>query len=288
MNTVAFARMLGRHLAVENPSRLGGDAALDVIAAMNAGLQLFYAEAPARLKQQTISRVVRSPQGVAITVTAQYAKTLAAPAFAVEQAGCTVRFGSGPDNEVAGEAELFDAHISPLLSGQATVYCDALPIAAPVERLMSDVRIYGSGWHRSLVRDDRLRDRRAEHTEGEPAFYQFEERAVSQGGAPAQILRLWPLPAGDYLLRFEAECSPERITFAHLATPTEIPIPDRMAEDILLPLCLRALSVSPLWADAGSISRIEAAATEAAARKIPGIAHDAGIPNNTVGTKEGF
>lgn len=284
MNTVALSRMLGRHLTVENPSRLGGDATLDVIAAINAGLLQFYAAAPARLKRGTISRTVRAPQDVAVTVTAQYSRKLTAPVFTTAQIGCTVRLGSGPDNEVAGENTLLDDHISPILAGPARVFCDALPLTAPVERLTSDLRIYGPGWHRTLVRDDRLRDRRAEHTEGEPGFYQFEERGVEN----PQILRLWPLPVADYLLRFEAECSPERITFAHLAVPTELLIPDRMAEDMLLPLCLAHLTISPLWADARSIPKIEAAAADVLERKIPGIPHDPGIPNNTVGTQEGF
>lgn len=289
MNTLAFSRLLARHLAVENPSRLGGDAALDVVAAMNAGLQEFYAAAPAMLKRVQISRTVRAPQLVSLTVSAQYSRTLTANVFSSSQIGCTVQIG-GQDNEVAAVNSLVDEHIqTALVFSSALVFSDALPIEAPIDRLMSDIRVSGTGWHRALVRDDLLRVRRsAQHSEGQPLSYQLEERGASQDASPVQILRLWPLPSVDCIVRFEAECGPARITFSHLATPAEIAIPDRMAEDLLLPLAVAHLTESPLWANKDTVPRMLAAAGDVLARKIPMVAHDPGVPNNAVGTAEGF
>jgi len=291
MNTLTLSRLLARHLSVDDPTNPPADALLDVLSAINAGLSQFYRLAPTRLKISPFSLTLRAPLSVSIEVAEKYSRSLTSGSFPEANTGCTVTFPDlAFDNEVAGPQALLDEHLSDTLAGTVRVFGDAVGINVPIERITSEVNLLGSGLggQRQLVRDERLRDRRICHQEGEPGYFRLESRGVAQAAAPQFLLRVWPLPAKDYLVRFDAECSALRVTFADLVNPIEIPILDNYADDLLLPLCEAKLVSSSLWREAGTKSRIEARAGDIVATGIPLLAHDTGVPNNKVGTPEGF
>jgi hypothetical protein len=291
MNTIALSRLLARHLNVEDPANPPANAALDILNAINGGLAHFYRLAPTRLKIAPFSLTLRAPQNVTLEVAAKYSRNLTDVFFDYTQIGCTVTFPDLPfDNEVAQEGLLLDDHLSDTLATTVRVFGDAVPLNVPIERITSEVKLHGAiqGGDRRLVRDERLRDRRLYHQEGVPAFFRLESRGVTQSASPQFLFRVWPLPAADYLVRFEAECSALRMTFQHFVNQVEIPILDAYADDLLLPLCEAKLVSSPFWKDPNTKNRIEGRAQEVVERGIPMLTHDTGVPNNTVGTPEGF
>lgn len=289
MNTVLFSRLLARNLSVGNPSRLTADEAIDVLAAINAGLQQFFAEAPARFKRRTVSRFIIAPSTAQVSVDEEYATTLSAGSFDIDrQLGCTLEIpGAVSDNQVAGVSELLDPWTSPDQTDvEIRVFSDALPIDAPVERLTSDVVLYVTGRAPAVLVRDQIG--RRDHEEGTPRFYDFEARGEGRTEGAPVLLRLWPLPDAVAIVRFTAEFAPVRVTFRDLVTPAELQVPDELSENILLPLCAAHLTDSPLWANPATITRTLARATEVLETKIPLLARDAGVPDNTVGTPEGF
>lgn len=291
MNTISIARLLARHLNVDDPANPPADALLDILNAINGGISQFYRLAPVRLKIAPFSLTLRTPENIAVTVAAKYSRTLASGTFPTARIGCTVSFPELPfDNEVAGTGLLLDDHLSDALSSTVRVFGDAVAINVPIERITSEVRLQGAvqGGERRLVRDERLRDRRLYHQEGVPSYFRLESRGVTQGAAPQFLFRVWPLPTMDYLVRFEAECSALRVVFSDFVTPVEIPILDSYADDLLVPLCEAKLVSSPFWRDPATKNRIEGRAQEVVTTGIPMLAHDTGVPNNTVGTPEGF
>lgn len=291
MNTLSLSRLLARHLNVDDPTNPPADAALDILNAINGGISQFYRLAPVRLKIAPFSLTLRAPESVAVTVAEKYSRTISTGSFPTSRIGCTISFPELPfDNEVAGAKLLLDDHLSDTLSSTVRVFGDAVKLDVPIERITSEVRLHGAvlGGDRRLVRDERLRDRRLYHQEGVPAYFRLESRGVTQGAAPQFIFRVWPLPAADYLVRFEAECSALRVVFSDFINPVEIPILDNYADDLLLPLCEAKLVSSPFWKEPTTKSRIEGRAQEVVAAGIPMLSHDTGVPNNTVGTPEGF
>lgn len=291
MNTAQLSRLLARHLNVDDPANPPADALLDILNAINGGISQFYRLAPVRLKIAPFSLTLRAPESIAVTVSAKYGRTLSSGTFPAARIGCTVTFPDLPfDNEVAGTGLLLDDHLSDGLSATVRVFGDAAKIDAPIERITSEVRLRGplQGGDVRLVRDERLRDRRIYHQEGVPAYFRLESRGITQGAAPQFLFRVWPLPALDYLVRFEAECSALRVVFSDFINPVEIPILESYADDLLLPLCEAKLVSSPFWRDASAKNRIEGRAQEVVSTGIPMLSHDTGVPNNTVGTPEGF
>lgn len=291
MNTIAFSRLLARDLIVEDRASLPADAALDVVAAINAGLSQFFAKAPSRLKRTTISATLRAAETLAVVFTAQYSRTITTPAFNSDMRGCTVQFGTTPLlNEVVNENTVLDEYLSPTLSAQATVYHDVVPLEDVVERATSSVRLYGVTTFepKILHRDDQLHDRKHyQWMAGEPCYYTIDPVGSSQGSEPETLLRVWPMPTTDYVVRFEAEISAKRIEFSHLINAIELPLADTLVEDILLPLCSDHLTKSPFWKDKTIIAKTREDAALAVG-KISLIANDYAMPCNQVGTQNGF
>jgi len=290
MNTVALARILGRHLAVDDPANLSGDAALDVLTAINGGLEDFYRLAPASLRTTEFSATLRAPETMTVVFTGKYANTVGSPAFVSRQIGCTLRTANTPvDNRVSGVASVLDDHLSDTLTVAATLYGDAVAINARIAQITSAPRIYGATLPegRELTRCT-LREWWEARQAGEPCHYRIEPAGMNQGGETACLLRVNPLPAADYILRFSAELSgARRVTFSMLSEAEDLPVAATYCDSILAPLCEGKLTSSPLWADARTKSRIEDKAIEAV-QKLNLIPNDFASPDNTVGTQEGF
>lgn len=289
MNTLAFSRLLARHLTVDDAATLTGEAALDILAAINAGLSEFYREAPSRLKKVAFSRTLRAPQNVDLEMQEKYGRTLSSGTFDAARIGCTVSFPHlAFDTEVASVSQIHDDYLSDTLTATVRVFGDAIPLLAPIEKMTSDVICIGAGQTSVLCRDEGLNTKRLNHQEGTPRYYKLESRSVSQAAEPAFLLRVWPLPSVDFIIRFEAECGPFRIGFPTLVNPIELPIEDSYAEDILLPLCEAQLVTSSLWRDQKTKSSIADRAQMVLRTKIPMLSHDSGIPDNVVMTPGGF
>lgn len=295
MTTKQLSLSLGRHLTVEDPANLTGDAALEVLSAINGGLAWFYQSAPAVLKRSTFSQTFRAPTPVSLTFSEQYSTALTGTPFQADWFGCGLKIaGVNPDNEITGPASVLDQWLSPTLTAQATVLFDCALITAGIERITSDVRLYTSGglnYTSVLKRDgegviDRRRELRIPEP-GHPAYYRIEPVGIAAGGVAAALLRIFPAPTYDMTVRFEAEIAPATITFADIVQGAPVPIASSW-DSLLVPLCEARLSYSTLWRDDAKRGMIRDHAAEIIATRIPLLAQDFACPDNMVTTPEGF
>lgn len=288
MNTILIAQRLARHLDVPDPTDLPANAALDVLDAMNSGLQTVYANLPGIYRRTTLSHTFLPPVEVEIGFAAQFDRVLSSGQFDDAQA-CTVRIPGQPDNEVVDSTTLLDRYTGTDLSVTATVYRDAAPVEDVIERITGAVRLFGESGQCILTRDERIRERRRDDCPpGQPRHYYIDPVGASQGGSPEFFLRVWPLPDAVYTVRMEAELGPKRMTFYHLSQAVELPLADRWVEDLFLPVAEARLTRSHLWRDRGKISRIEQDAADVLANKIPRVAPQIAPSENRVGTPKGF
>ena len=294
MTTQQLSRILARNLAVTDPANLSGDAALDVLQAINAGLVWFYSEAPAVLKGTTLSMVFKAPLAVTLTASGQYSTALSGSPFIESWRGCGVRVsGVNPDNEITGLASVLDPWLSPVLTSPATVLFDAAVIPATIERLTSDVRSYsGNILAPSILKQDTsgIIDRRREYRvldPGHPTYYRVEPVGIASGGTTTGILRIYPAPLMDMVVRFEAEVSGAVITFADLVKGATVPIADAWSS-LLIPLCESFLSYSPLWQNERTRQDARANAAQTVETRIKKLPQSIACPDNSVGTPKGF
>lgn len=298
MNTVYLARLLGRHLAVEDAGNLPDDAALDVVSAINEGLEDFYRLAPATLRRTTFSATLRAPEDVNLVFAGQYANTLSSPTFEARQIGCTLQAGRWW-HQIATPTTVLDDWLDTTLSLQGRVFSDALAINARIAEITSDVRIHSESapQGRPLVPDDSF-GRMPLHGHswneighpaiGSPGRYKIDTLGLNQGGEAACLLRVFPLPDADCTIRFEAELSgARRVTFADLSDAVDLPVAATYCESILAPLCEGALITSRFWADSRTKGTVESRAA-GAREKLALIPQRFAPSNNRCGTARGF
>lgn len=295
-NTLQLAQRLGRHLDVPDASNLDGDAALDVLSAINAGIQAYYREAPAMYRRTTVSHTLRAPETVSLDLT-QYSNAVEDGSFTDAMRGCSVRIpGVAADNEVTSGSTLLDDWLGATGTVTATVWFDAVPIEDVIERVCGDVRLLSpTGQYACCLRRNPallLFGGSGERTwcreSGQPTDYALDPVGGSQGGEPATLLRVHPMPAAACTVRFEAQLGPKLVTFGQLQSPAKIPVPEERVDDILLPLCEAELTVSPLWRDASKARLFLDRRDEVLGRRLPMMPSDYGTPHNRVGTPCGF
>jgi hypothetical protein len=294
MTTLQLARSAARHLGVPDPSDLGGDALLDVLAACNSGLQQFYREAPPLLKRSTISTVFRAPMPVALAFLAKYDNHLDGEPFDLAWLGCGLRVaGQTPDNEITGPSTVLDSWLGSTLTTTGLVLFDSVSIPGSIERLVSPPRLY-YGSNRALeLRPDReglIRNRRdlTLLSPAQPTHYAVDSLGAVLGGQTASLLRIHPAPTQDCTVRFEVELAALTLNAGHIAIPTDLPILNQYAEELLVPLVEAALTISPLWRNPETIRLVADRAADVLVNKIPRLAHTHAPADYPVGTPEGF
>jgi hypothetical protein len=294
MTTLQLARSAARHLGVPDPSDLGGDALLDVLAACNSGLQQFYREAPPLLKRSTISTVFRAPMPVTLSFLAKYDNHLDGEPFDLAWLGCGLRIaGQAPDNEITGPSTVLDSWLGSTLTTTALVLFDSVSIPGSIERLVSPPRLY-YGSNRALeLRPDReglIRNRRdlTLLSPAQPTHYAVDSLGAVLGGQTASLLRIHPAPTQDCTVRFEVELAALTLNAGHIAIPTDLPILNQYAEELLVPLVEAALTISPLWRNPETIRLVADRAADVLVNKIPRLAHTHAPADYPIGTPLGF
>ena len=311
MNSVQLAQRLARNLNVTDEFNLEAEVQLDVLSAINAGLQAFYREMPGQYKRTTLSHTLRAPRTLSVTYGAKYSNLVADDTFTVGDLGCTLRHDNGAADTVviAANAVLDDYLLDSLTTG-ATLYSDVLPIQDVIERIIGAVRVYDAtrAEPTALIRDERLRGGRSRRwiggftpdeiwypsdssyleQVGRPRYYYLDPVGESQGFEPEFLLRVAPLPDKDYTVRMEAELSTQRIVAADLTKARTILVADAYIDDILIPICEAELTCSRYWADPATKDAILRKRDIAVATKIPKIPKDIAPTVNSVGRPWGF
>lgn len=316
MNSVQLAQRLARNLNVPDIFDLEAEPALDVLAAINAGLQSFYRELPGIYKRATISQTVRAPRTLSVTFKAKYSNVCSVTGsgddpFSSNETGCTIRYDtSAADSIIESATSVLDGYINDTLITGATIYYDAIPIQDVIERVIGAVRLYSASRAEPtpLIRDERLRGGRVRRFMasvdpdeisfpydsaylseiGRPRYYYLDPAGESRGGDPEFLLRVSPMPDTDYTVRMEAELSTERIVFNDLATARAIYVADAYVDDLLVPLCEAELVTSKFWANADQKKDILSRRDSVLQSKIPKIPKDIAPPSNGIGRPWGF
>lgn len=301
MNSIQLAQRLARNMSYSDLSTMPGAAMLDVVDAINAGLQELYSLLPSNYKQTAVSTTLKGPQSVAVTVESRYSNLITSNAFTQEMQGCTVNVNDDThDNEVTGPNSLLDGFVGSVLSGTAMVHFDAVPILSVVERITSNPRIYrGDGTWWPLQRREDFKETgigivyngwRASNIKrqtGRPLVYLLEQAGASQGAGIEFFFRVYPMPDTDYTLRFEAELSPGQITFSNVTqAAVKIPVNERLASSVLVPICEDYLLRSPFFKDKTptTLSLFSKAADRAREQARNRVARDILRPDNSIGT----
>jgi len=294
MNISQLAQRIARHLDVPDAFNLSSSAALDVVNAINSGLQLFFTEAPSIYKRRTFSKIFKAPQSLEINFLSQYGTKVSGTPFEPSWLGCGIRAsGMADDNEISGVDSVLDPWTLPNLNVQAQVLFDAQPIPATIERITSEVRACRVGHDSGMTTLDRdesiaSRQRYLQMDQASaPKSYRIEPMAIVQGGSISSLLRIRPYPTVDTIVRFEAELSAASVTVQDLLVGTELPISGAWAP-LLIPLCEDALTYSPLWRDPKTKGDIRQNASMTIAARIKKLPQDIAVPNNAVHTPRGF
>jgi hypothetical protein len=301
VNTVGLSQRLGRLLAVDDPALLPADAALDVLASINAGIQTFYRFAPDLLKRTTVSATLRPPQTLNVQFVGQYGNQITAGTsvsgsfFQPFMFGCTVLFSNGFRSEITGTSTILDNWLDSTLAATATVYYDVAPLDQLIEKITGPVRIFGFTGKMLgvLARDEALRERRhgwagCVWEYGRPHRYCIDMVGIDQGANPGALLRVEPRPDEAYTIRTEAQLSPAQICFANLTNAVCLPVPAVHIESILIPLCEAELSTSEFWNDRTKKAATLAKAAEVTAKRLSRIPTDMAPGNSRCGIPRGY
>lgn len=309
MKALLLAHRLGRRLDTADPADLPADMLLDVLSAANAALAKLYALLPERFRKVPYSYTLRAAENVSVTFSAQYSNAVTASTFLDRQIGCTVRLdGQSQDNMVTGTASVLDAVTGTDLVMTGQVFGDAVQVQDVIERITSDVKLYGQTIGRDyevLFPDESVpgeymgggiysrRQLWRGIVEGpsRPRYYRVEPFGVSNDGDPSWFLRVRPLPDAAYTIRFDALVSARRMVFADFFNPSAtVPILDAMADDIFLPLAEAELLDSPYYRDksAAARSKVEAKAAAAERSARERYTHTLATPRNRIYTPAGF
>ncbi len=265
MNTVALAQLLARNLAVEDSANLSDDAVLDILSAINTGLSDFYQLAAPIYRTTSISVTLRAPETVSIEFAERYSAAVVSPTFPTRQIGCSVRIdGYALDTRIASGVAVLDDWLGDDLTQNATIFHDAIALNGTIERLAGAVTIRGFRVKEPVELMPSAMRPRSNGSASRPDTYWIEPIGINQGGQTASLMRVWPYPDTDYLLAFDAVLSGARtIILPDLIDATEVPVAEKYAASILLPMCEGALTASGLWREKATKSAVLNRADEA-------------------------
>jgi hypothetical protein len=247
MTTFELAGQLARRLKKASLPALSVPAAMDIVEAINTGLQECYELLPSWQRKTVVSLELAAPATVNLTLT-NGSVTLAGGTFTEAQIGRSVVVAGDPSwNEVQSATELLDAYQGATGAHAATVYGDsAYNELTNFDGFASPPRLADT---REVLK---LFDARRAGLAGEvgrPRYYWTEPAAASLGTTPPVYLRVYPAPDRAYMLRIDTEFRPSILTYTNVHRASTIPLADQLIHRGLIPLCEVRLLRSPEWAD---------------------------------------
>jgi len=253
MTTVELAHRLLKDGSSRDLSLLDAGDALDLVDAMNAGIQKFFNEAPTAYKRTTISERLAAKRTVSLTIT-QGSNVVGGSPFLDNERGASVIIDSEAfHNEIVDNNQLLHDIVQSSGTASAEIYHDSLAFTDfSIERMISDPEIvHGGGANlnqpRKLFPDTEyesesdLRDSWYYHfgrqSIGTPRWYRVVYGGMVQNSDVIWILKIYPIPAEALTIKMDVELRPLRYKLAALQTPAVLPIQDEIFESILLPAC---------------------------------------------------
>lgn len=201
MKAIALANRLAPDLSEKSLSDLPADVLLQILDAINGGIQKMDAIAPFETKTTTASLALAAPLTVSIGVTDASA-TITGTTFTDDQLGRTIKVdGDSIENQIVGPTSLLHPYSGTTGTVSATIYSDAVPLPEPYRRLVNDPHILET--NRDLV-NERCRFTRGKQI-AEPTRYWMEANARNRNPSAPSVIRFDTLPGQAYRMQVEVE-----------------------------------------------------------------------------------
>jgi hypothetical protein len=251
----------------------------EALHAINGAMEECFALGPIELSEQQQASVLRAATAFTLDVT-QYSTTVAnAAPWEDWMQGCTIRIaGDSRDNELLSATELLRPFMGTSATGApATVYGDAVPLAASVLTVLGPVEIpeqmelagvtgphafrraIGSGFSRQANSANFAAQAKPI---GQPTHWTVETRNLAAHAFTQRLLRVTPMPDKPYSLTYRVKVKPPTYTQADFYSGTSysvdpgINIPFDWAESTLLPVALQRFSSHPAFDNPGMVAEI--------------------------------
>lgn len=242
----------------------------EVLIAINGAMEECFALGPIELSEQQQASVLRAATGLTLDA-AQYSTAVANVAgWAAWMQGCTIRIaGDARDNELISATQLLRPFMGASTSGAvATVYGDAVPLAASVLTVLGPVEIpeqvelcavhgpqefrraVGTGFSRTASATTYSSQAKPQ---GQPTHWTVETRHLAGNAFTQRLLRVTPMPDRAYSLTYRARVKPPVYGLADLYSGTSYAVdpgtvvPFDWAESTLLPVALQRFSAHPAF-----------------------------------------
>ena len=253
MTTVQLAQIVSRFLNVPDLTGLESAQALELITAINSGVQTFFAEAPDSYSRTTISHRVRTPDTLELGMTAN-SNQIDAEDFLDSHRGCSVVIeGDEQINEVTGNDLLLHDYLGTTGTQSATLWYDAIPITDfLILQILNEPLVVQTG---KVLKYHEQNDLATLHNPRHQSPSDYPEKYTVEhvgGSLDADIdavfqSRFIPRPVVSFTLKFDAHVLPITYDISHLETATRIPIANSLVPSLLVPLIEGELANSTLF-----------------------------------------
>lgn len=244
---------------------------------INAGIQIFYALAPSIYREATITGVLAAPQTINTTVT-QGSATFSGWTATNANYFATIRIPTDTttDNLIVPPNSLQQPFQGVTGTQPALLFGDTIPLQGNIERVIDEPALLGSRWR--LQRNDEywggalwdgsiyggpFSGNGVARRVGIPRTYWVESNAQCLGNSPAFILRVDPLPAGQYTLRMRALFYALKLTMGNLQANVTLPFNDAWMESMVIPLIIGQMTTDTRWSNKTGIAQALADVSEA-------------------------
>lgn len=287
MKAIALGNRLARDIDEKSVVDLTADVRLEILDAINGGLQTMHGLAPFQSKTTISSVPLQAPVNVEIGVTDGSAE-ITGYDFTYDQLYRTIRIAGDPiDNQIVGTNWLLHPYNGTTQAASAIIYSDAVAVPEPIDELIGDPHILETG--RVLTHYVPHLSEGFRKQIGEPRFYWMESNSINQNSPAPSVICFDTLPDKAYRLEARFTLSPARITFSDLlSAESAIPLRIEYIEVYLLPIARGLLTSSRLWRDPSTKAQAREDAQMAARKYEMIVPRTLATPNNRVGTKAGF
>ena len=251
-----------------------------IATAINGAVQEIWAAGPAHFKRRELTAIIHGPTTVHFATTMGSRVITGFDGWADWMVGCSVRVdGDVYDNELSDEGML----LQPYQGGTngmvtAQVFGDAVTMDPEVSSILGCVRLAdirelvpspsreafnrANYWHEGDYGEAILSVQVRRKWTGQPHTYWVDtvylpavvgdgDPAPAQPSQPAIRLRVAPIPAQQFILKWDAEINPPTVTTDQLGDDSRIfQLPGHNDEVVLLPFVLQRFTACPWFKNA--------------------------------------
>lgn len=309
MTSVEIARRATRHLSIKDPSEMDPGQKMELLDAINSGLNRYFRYADDVYKKTTVTELLLAPVSRTVTIAEDATETTGAPFTLAERGKAIVIPDDEQFNEIVATNQILRPYKGTTGSGgvTSTIYSDAVAIRDfAVERLASHPRIietntrlaalgsssdsnqYGDPWNRDI---GTWYKNTVSRNIGNPTVYGVSYVGGSrEGGADdaVMIVHLDPIPSIKMTIEFDIIIKAANLGITALSTPTALPIHESVSPDLFQRLIEAELTSSSMWAADNRITNRIESREEQAIAEIKGLTREFSVPSRTEGTAEGW